>query len=96
MNVYAFGSPPASACQLGPEMGHGPDRISRTSYDVAGQKLQVRVAVGTADEAVDATYAYNASGQISDVIDANGNRAQLRYDGHGRQEFRGHYTEMLI
>jgi RHS repeat-associated protein len=85
MNVYAFGTPPASACTLGPEMGHGPDRITKNAYDAAGQLVQVRVGVGTADEAVEVTNAYNLNGQLTTLIDGNGNRAELRYDGHGRQ-----------
>lgn len=31
------------------------------------------------------TYSYSLTGQIDEVVDANGNRAQLRYDGHDRQ-----------
>ena len=38
------------------------------------------------DEAAEATWAYNLNGQVTTVIDGNGNRAELRYDGHGRQD----------
>ena len=86
MNVYAFATPPASGCTLGPEMGHGPDRITRNAYDAAGQLVQVRVGVGTADEAVEVTNAYNNNEQLTTLIDGDGNRAELRYDGHGRQD----------
>ena len=64
----------------------GPDRITRNVYDAAGQRLQVREGVGTAVEAAEATWTYNLNGQITTVIDGNGNRAELRYDGHGRQD----------
>ena len=37
-------------------------------------------------EAAEATWAYNLNGQVTTVIDGNGNRAELRYDGHGRQD----------
>ena len=53
----------------------GPDRITRNVYDAAGQRLQLRKGVGTADEGTEATWAYNANGQVTTVIDANGNRA---------------------
>ena len=36
--------------------------------------------------AAEATWAYNLNGQVTTVIDGNGNRAELRYDGHGRQD----------
>ncbi len=85
MNAYAFATPPASACTQGPQMGHGPDRITKNAYDAAGQLVQARVGVGTADEAVEVTNAYNLNGQLTTLIDGNGNRAELRYDGHGRQ-----------
>jgi RHS repeat-associated protein len=85
MNPAAFGAPPASACTLGTQGGDGPDRITRLAYDAAGQRLQLREGVGTADEGTEATWAYNASGQVTTVIDGNGNRAELSYDGFGRQ-----------
>jgi RHS repeat-associated protein len=62
------------------------DRITRAIYDAAGQRLQVRQGVGTSDEGTEATWAYNANGQVTDVIDGNGNRAALHYDAYGRQD----------
>jgi RHS repeat-associated protein len=47
--------------------------------------LQVRKAVGTPIEIADVTYSYTSNGKIRNVIDANGNRAELRYDGFDRQ-----------
>ncbi|HVQ08928.1 MAG TPA: hypothetical protein VMS43_10900, partial [Allosphingosinicella sp.] len=85
MNPAAFGSPPASACAQGPQGAHGPDRITRNIYDLADQRLQVRVGVGTPIEGAQATWAYNLAGQVTTMIDGNGNRADLVYDGHGRQ-----------
>jgi RHS repeat-associated protein len=87
MNPAAFASLPASACTpstYDPAKGH--DRITRTLYDAAGQRLQLREGVGSLDEAAEATWAYSANGQVTQVIDGNGNRAELRYDGHGRQD----------
>jgi YD repeat-containing protein len=64
----------------------GPDRIARNVYDLAGQRIQLREGVGSAVEAAEASWAYNLNGQPVTVIDGNGNRAELRYDGHMRQD----------
>jgi RHS repeat-associated protein len=86
MNPALFASLPASACTPSATGSDGPDRITRTVYDAAGQRLQLREGVGFAEEGTEATWAYTANGQIAAVIDGNGNRAELRYDGHGRQD----------
>ena len=85
MNPAVFGSLPG-ACTLGTEGSQGPDRITRNFYDAAGQRVQLREAVGTPVEAAEATWAYTLNGRISAVIDAEGNRATLRYDNHDRQD----------
>ena len=85
MNRSAFGSLPASACSLGSQGSDGLDRVQKTVYDAEGQILQVRKAVGTAVEIADVTYTYTPNGKIAQIIDANGNRAELRYDGFNRQ-----------
>lgn len=85
MNPATWSSLPVSACMQGTQGGHGPDRITKNVYDAAGQLLQVRKAVSTSIEAADVTYSYTPNGKIKYVIDANGNRAELRYDGHDRQ-----------
>ncbi len=85
MNPAAWGALPSSACTLGTEGAQGPDRIERNVYDLAGQLLQVRRAVGTALEQATVTYTYSASGRQASVTDANGNRAELGYDGLDRQ-----------
>jgi len=86
--VFAFSGTP-NACtpntQGSAPHDFGPDRISRNVYDAAGQRVQLRVGVGSGAEAANATWAYNLDGQIITVIDGNGNRAGLFYDGHGRQ-----------
>jgi YD repeat-containing protein len=82
MNPADFGSPPPSACAQGTGGG---DRISRNIYDLAGQRLQVRAGGGTSVEGAQATWDYNLNGQPVTMIDGNGNRAALVYDGHGRQ-----------
>ncbi|NWP28931.1 RHS repeat protein, partial [Escherichia coli] len=54
-------------------------------YDATGQLLQVRKAVGTSIEQAYTTYSYTANGKQEYVVDANGNKARLVYDGHDRQ-----------
>jgi RHS repeat-associated protein len=85
MNPAAYGSLPASACSLGTEGSQGPDRITRNTYDVAGQLLQVERAVGTPLAQSYAAYSYSPNGQQTSVTDANGNKASMTYDGFDRQ-----------
>ncbi|HEX8063005.1 MAG TPA: RHS repeat-associated core domain-containing protein [Allosphingosinicella sp.] len=93
MNPAAFGTLPASACGLGAQGGFGPDRITRNVYDWAGQLTTVQKAYGiTTANGFPATlqqnyagYEYTSNGRQKAVIDANGNRAEMRYDGHDRQ-----------
>ncbi|WBY08319.1 hypothetical protein PIB19_01975 [Sphingomonas sp. 7/4-4] len=85
MNPAAFGALPASACTLGTQGSQGPDRITKNIYDAAGELLQVRKAVGTSLEQAYVTYGYTLNGKQEFVVDANGNKAQLVYDGHDRQ-----------
>src|SRR5687768_10865772 len=85
MNPSAFGALPASACALGTQGDYGPDRITRNVYDAAGQLLIVQKAHGTALQQNYAAYDYTPNGRRRSVTDANGNRAELRWDGHDRQ-----------
>lgn len=86
MNPAAFTSLPASACTYAaPPSGVEPDRITKNVYDPAGQLLQVRRAVGTSLEQAYTTYGYTPNGKQSDVVDADGNHAQLTYDGYDRE-----------
>jgi RHS repeat-associated protein len=93
MNAAAFASLPADACTLGATGAQGPDRITRNTYDAAGQLLkiekayQVTVANGfpvTLQQDY-ATYTYSANGKRTSVADANGNKASMAYDGYDRQ-----------
>jgi YD repeat-containing protein len=88
MNPAVFGSLPSSACTLGTQGSNGPDRITKNVYDAASQIIQVRKAVGTSSpnlEQAFATYSYTSNGKREYVIDANGNKAKLEYDGFDRQ-----------
>ena len=84
MNPAAFGATPG-ACTPGAQGSFGPDRITRNVYDAAGQLVQVQRAVGTSLQQNEATYEYTPNGQRKAVIDANGNRAEMTFDGFDRQ-----------
>ncbi|MBO9708251.1 MAG: hypothetical protein J7521_08565 [Caulobacter sp.] len=47
MNPAVFGALPADACVLGTSGANGPDRITRTEYDAAGQVTKVTSGYGT-------------------------------------------------
>jgi RHS repeat-associated protein len=83
---------PAAAAASAPEAcerkdgGIGePDRIARNFYDPAGQLRRVQRARGTSLEQDEVAYQYSDNGLRTRVTDAEGNRADLRYDGHDRQ-----------
>lgn len=84
MNPAAFASLPASACTLGTEGSAGPDRVTKTVYNAAGQATKVQTAVGTAAQADEVTMAYTGNGQTDYVIDAENNRTDYSYDGFDR------------
>jgi len=83
-SAFAFTGTP-DACAANMAGAEGPDRITRNVYDAAGQRVQLREGVGSDVEAAEATWTYNGNGQITEVIDGNGNRAALTYDPHMRQ-----------
>lgn len=85
MNQATFASLPVSACSLSTQGSFGPDRITHNVYDAEGRVLQEQRAYGTPLQQTYATYSYSNNGQRTSVTDANGNRAELRYDGHDRQ-----------
>lgn len=84
MNTAVYGSLPSSACTLSTEGSAGPDRISRTEYDAEGQVLRERRAYATSLAQIYATRAWTPNGQLDTVMDANGNRSNLDYDGFDR------------
>ncbi|HYI63665.1 MAG TPA: hypothetical protein VEW71_02145, partial [Allosphingosinicella sp.] len=84
MNPSEYGSL-AGACSLDTQGSHGPDRITRSTYDAAGQVTKVETGYAVSGEAADeVTAAYTSNGQVSTVTDANGNRTTYEYDGHDR------------
>jgi YD repeat-containing protein len=85
MNPAALASPPPPACEQGTVGSQGPDRITHNVYDAAGQLLGVQRAYATPLQQSTVSYTYSPNGNRTSVTDANGNRAELRYDGHDRQ-----------
>lgn len=85
MNPAHYTNLPNSACTHTSQGADGKDRITKTVYEASGRVAQVRKAVGTPLEQAEVTYSYTANGKQKFVIDANGNKAQMVYDGHDRQ-----------
>jgi RHS repeat-associated protein len=84
MNAAVFADA-TDACTLGAEGSAGPDRITHNVYDAAGQLLQVQRAYATPLQQNYATYEYTPNGRQKAVTDANGNRAEMTFDGLDRQ-----------
>ena len=86
MNLASIPATGSDACVAGTQGSDGPDRITKSITDVAGQLLQTRRGVGTSLEQAYVTYSYTANGDKADVVDAIGNHAQLIYDAYGRKQ----------
>jgi RHS repeat-associated protein len=61
----------------------GPDRITKTVYDAAGQVIQVQSALGTSVQQ-NVVLAYTANGVQASLNDAQDNRTTYEYDGFDR------------
>ncbi|WP_037489904.1 RHS repeat-associated core domain-containing protein, partial [Sphingobium indicum] len=97
MNLAAIPATGSDACTAGTAGTNGPDRMAKTIYDTASQVLQLRRAVGTPHEQANVTYGWlnpstgliqpgnTPNGKREFIIDANGNKAKLAYDGFDRQ-----------
>ncbi|HEY0112197.1 MAG TPA: RHS repeat-associated core domain-containing protein [Allosphingosinicella sp.] len=85
MNPSEFASLPSDACTLDTQGSDGPDRITKTIYDAAGQVTQVKTAFGvTGEEANEVTSTYTNNGRVQTVTDAESNKTTYVYDGHDR------------
>ncbi|NJS14219.1 MAG: RHS repeat-associated core domain-containing protein [Sphingopyxis sp.] len=84
MNMASVGSSPVDACTHTAAGAAGPDRISRNIYDPASRVIRIERAVGTPLQQSYAAYSFTASGKLSEVFDANGNRATYSYDSLDR------------
>jgi len=63
---------------------NGPDRVTQTVYDAAGQVTQVQEGVGTTSAINETTAAYNPNGTVASLTDANSNVTSYTYDGLDR------------
>lgn len=84
MNPGVYGSLPASACSLGTAGTFGADRITASTYDLAGQLLNTVEASGTPVQRTYATYTYSPNGQQVTVKDARDNLSTMEFDGFDR------------
>jgi RHS repeat-associated protein len=85
MNPAAFGTV-TDGCTLGTQGSFGPDRITHNHYDAAGQLDYIDRAYLTPLAQTYARYEYTPNGKQKAVIDANGNRAEMTWDGYDRQK----------
>lgn len=88
MNPGVFGSLPA-ACTLSTAGSFGPDQISETKYDPAGQVTQQLIAVGSADAATERALTYTANGKLATLLDGENNLTSYVYDGFDRLQTTG-------
>ncbi len=88
MNLGAIPAIGSDACALGSAGPDGPDRITKSVFDNAGEVLQTRKGLGVAGvEQAYVTYSYTANGKQQYVIDGKGNRARLDYNGFDEQSY---------
>ena len=87
MNAAVWATPLSDKCVPGtPHAVDGPDRISRNVYNPGGDLLRVERAVGTPLVQTYASYTYSPNGKQASVTDANGNRAEMTWDGLDQQK----------
>lgn len=88
MNPAAFVSLPASACTLGTQgtgaNDFGPDRITRLTYNAAGEVTKTTLAYGTPLQTDQEANTYTPNGKLATVTDGENNRTTFTYDGHDR------------
>lgn len=83
MNAATLNDGYSNACAAKAAGNDGPDRITRTVYDIPNRQISTTSGYGTA-EALTQTVLYNISGQEDWVRDGENNRTSYAYDGHGR------------
>ena len=84
MNPAGWGPQASSCAPLQTTGPNGPDRVTKTSFDDAGQVTEVRSGVGTSAEAVDQSMAYSNNGKLAYATDGENNRTTYEYDGFDR------------
>jgi RHS repeat-associated protein len=86
MNQATFGSSLDGCTQTSQQGSFGPDRITQNSYDATGQLLSIQRGVGTSLVETYAAYEYTPNGNQKAMTDADGNRAEMTWDGYDRQK----------
>lgn len=85
MNPSTWSSLPSSACTLATTGSYGPDRITKYTYNAAGQVTKVQTGYGVSGvQADEVTATYTNNGLIATVTDAEGNKTTYEYDGFDR------------
>ncbi|MET4898988.1 polymorphic toxin type 17 domain-containing protein [Sphingomonadaceae bacterium jetA1] len=86
MDKTKFDSAPQNAClqTTADANAANPDRISKQEYDNSGRLMKIYKGVGTSLLQTYVAYEYTENGKQRSVTDANGNRAELEYDGFDR------------
>lgn len=86
MDKTKFDSAPQNAClqTTADANAASPDRISKQEYDNSGRLIKIYKGVGTSLLQTYVAYEYTDNGKQRSVTDANGNRAELEYDGFDR------------
>ena len=75
----------ADACALATTGVDNQDRITKSTYDAAGQLTSTTQALGVAGtERIYGRYSFSQNGKQASITDAVGNRTELGYDGFDR------------
>ena len=77
MNPAIYGACRHAPARSGRKGADGPDRITRNGYDTEGPAAPGPARLWHPASADYATYTYSPNGKRTEVIDANGNRAEL-------------------
>ncbi|NWE54537.1 RHS repeat-associated core domain-containing protein, partial [Brevundimonas sp. P7753] len=84
MNPGSFSVLPASACTITMPVGaFGPDRITRTNYDLAGRATSAILGFGSG-HTITESQTWTANGKVATRTDGNGNVSTYVYDGYDR------------
>jgi RHS repeat-associated protein len=82
MNPSTYASLPA-ACSAATTGSYGADRITKFTYDAAGQVTQTQLAYGTAEVATESR-TYTNNGKLATLTDGQSNKTSFEYDGLDR------------
>jgi YD repeat-containing protein len=84
MDPADFSALPSSACAItSPAGSFGPDRITRTNYDLAGRAVSVVMGYGSG-ATITESQTFTSNGLAATRTDGNGNVSTYVYDGYDR------------